>query len=70
MWPFKNKPKPVKDVVNQGYICARIDPINTVNDLSVGEWNQRELQKSFNSGLIRYCMQSEVDQAIVNGRVK
>ncbi|MBP1308805.1 hypothetical protein JOD82_001825 [Paenibacillus sp. 1182] len=71
MWnPFRKKTNPVKvDEVNRGYVCLSLDPENTINDLSVGDWNAKKLQDSLASGMLRYPMQSEVDAAITAGKI-
>lgn len=58
------------DAENKNYICVSFDPINTVNNLTVGEWNMSEVQRSLNEGLLRYARQSEVDKARELGLIK
>lgn len=54
--------KPI-DPTNYNYVCIPFDPINTVNDLTVGDWNMGEVRKSLAMGMLRYAKQSEVDKA-------
>lgn len=71
---FRKKPKKVEvkrvDTINRNYVCLRSDPVNTVNDLRVGDWNMDKVQQSFAMGMMRYAKQSEVEKAKELGRIK
>lgn len=64
------KPKQTIDPYNRNYVCLASDPVNTINDLRVGEWNMDKVQEGFRMGYIRYARQREVDQAISSGLIK
>ena len=57
------------DKINKNYICLSLDPINTVNDLRVGDWNMDKVREGFATGFNRYAYQSEVDEAKRIGRI-
>lgn len=65
-----NKRKPVTDEVNQNFVCLTLDPISSMNDLRVGDWNMDKVHESMAMGMLRYARQSEVEEAIKIGRIK
>ena len=63
------EPEKLKDPIDKNYVCIGIDPINTVNDLRVGEWDMDKVQKSLWSGMLRYAKKSEIEKAKEIGRL-
>ncbi|MCK2000524.1 hypothetical protein MZM54_03835 [[Brevibacterium] frigoritolerans] len=66
----ENQEKPKVDSVNENYVCLTVDPINTVNNLQVGDWNMDSVRESLRMGMLRYAKQSEVDKARELGLIK
>ncbi len=66
---IKQITKRFADPYNRNYVCRVSDPINTIKDLRVGNWNMNNVKESFDEGIIRFARQSEVDKAIANGLI-
>ncbi|MNP61100.1 hypothetical protein D3C76_1562490 [compost metagenome] len=64
------KQKPLDDEVNRNYVCLTLDPIGSMNDLRVGDWNMNKVHESMAIGMLRYARQSEVEEAFRIGRIQ
>lgn len=67
--PEQTKQKSVADEVNRNFVCLTLDPIESMNDLRVGDWNMDKVRESIAIGMLRYARQSEVEEAFKIGRI-